>query len=69
MTKVSKEPQGNEVNTLFGTVDEFHSQKYYDLYLYAIEFAKQINNYIDKGYIVLDGDDVFKNKFVFLQHG
>lgn len=65
MNKLSKEPQGNETNTLLGTVDEFHSQKCYYLYLYAVEFAKQINEYIDKGYIVLDGDDVFKNKFVF----
>ena len=66
VNKISKEAQGNEANTLLGTVDEFHSQKCYDLYLYAVGFAKQINEYIDKGYIVLDGgDDVFKNKFVF----
>ncbi len=65
MPKVSKEPKGNKANTLLGTVDEFHSQKCYDLYLYAVAFAKQINEYINKGYIILYGNEVFKNKFVF----
>lgn len=65
MTKISKKTQGNEANTLLGTVDEFHSQKCYDLYLYAVGFAKQINEYIDKGYMVFDGDEYHKNKFVF----
>ena len=65
MNKLSKKPQGNEANTLLGTVDEFHSQKCYDLYMYAVGFAKQINSYLDAGYLVFDNDEYFKNKFVF----
>ena len=63
-TNKTKE-SGRNINPVLGTVDEFHSKKCYDLYLYAVELAKQINNYIDRGYIVLDGEDIFRNKFVF----
>ena len=52
-------------NIQLGTIDEFHSPKCYELYLYAVGLAKQVNEYIDKGYIVFDGNDLFKNKFVF----
>lgn len=50
---------------LLGTVNEFHSKKCYDLYLYAVGFAKQINSYLENGYIVFNDTEYFKNKFVF----
>ena len=50
---------------LLGTVDEFHSRECFDLYIYAVKFANQINNYINNGDLVFDGEEYFKNKFVF----
>lgn len=52
-------------NPLLGTVDEFHSQTCFELYMYAVGFAKQINSYLNNGYLVFDNDKYFKNKFVF----
>lgn len=48
-----------------GTIDEFHSKRCYDLYMYGVELAKQINDYIDKGYIVIFEDEIIKTKFEF----
>lgn len=53
------------VDPSLGTVNEFHSKKCYDLYLYAVGFAKQINSYLENGYIVFDDTEHFKNKFIF----
>lgn len=44
--------------------NEFHSKSCYELYLYAVSLAKQVNEYIDKGYIVTEDNYPF-NKFVF----
>jgi len=48
-----------------GTPEEFHSKKCYDLYLYAVSLAKQVNEYLDKGFIIFNGEDVFSDKFIF----
>ena len=48
-----------------GTVDEFHSKKCFELYLFAVKLAEQINTYIDLGYIIINDDKFIKNKFVF----
>lgn len=48
-----------------GRIEEFHSEKCFDLYMYAVGFAKQINSYLDAGYLVFDNCEVFKNKFIF----
>lgn len=37
-----------------GTIDEFHSKHCYELYLYAVTLAKQINEYIESGYLVVN---------------
>lgn len=49
----------------FPNPDDFRSDKCYELYLYALSFAKQINEYIDNGFIVMDNNRLFKYKFVF----
>lgn len=36
-----------------GTVDEFHTKSCYKLYMYAVSLAKQVNEYIDRGWLVL----------------
>ena len=68
MTKLAENyPQGTANiadDRVLGTVDEFHSQKCFDLYMYAVGFAKQINSYLDTGYLVFNNDEYFKNKFV-----
>lgn len=49
--------------------NEFHSKCCYRLYLYVVSLAKQVNEYIDKGYIVTNDNYPF-NKFVFYDtHG
>lgn len=69
MTKLAENNSQGTANIadgrVLGSVDEFHSQKCYDLYMYAVGFAKQINSYLDAGYLVFDNDEYFKNKFVF----
>lgn len=47
-----------------GTPDQFHSKTCYKLYTYALSLAKQVNDYIEKGYLVVYKDQ-FLNKFVF----
>lgn len=48
-----------------GTIDEFHSKSCYKLYIYAVSLAKQINEYIDKGYIVIEKGEIKTHKFIF----
>lgn len=53
-------------NPIIGTIDEFHSKKCFELYMYAVEFAKQINSYLDDGYLVLNKNNEHTElKFVF----
>jgi hypothetical protein len=47
-----------------GTIDEFHSKTCYNLYMYAVKLAKQVNEYIDKGCLVLSGEQRI-DKFIF----
>lgn len=47
-----------------GTVDEFHTKSCYKLYMYAVSLAKQVNEYIDRGWLVLHEGQPLK-KFVF----
>jgi len=47
-----------------GTVDEFHTKSCYKLYMYAVSLAKQVNEYIDKGWLVLHEGQPLK-KFIF----
>lgn len=47
-----------------GTCDQFHSKTCYNLYMYALSLAKQVNNYIEKDYLVVYKGH-FLNKFVF----
>ena len=47
-----------------GTVDEFHTKSCYKLYMYAVSLAKQVNEYIDRGWLVLYKGKPLK-KFVF----
>lgn len=50
-----------------GSRDEFRTKSCYKLYLYAVKLANQVNEYIDKGFLVLsDGEPV--NRFVFYGH-
>lgn len=46
------------------TAEKFHSQECYDLYMYAVGLAKQVNAYLDKGWLVLDSGRPIR-KFVF----
>lgn len=46
--------------------EEFHSKHCYDLFMYAVGLATQINEYIDKGYMVIDDDFyILEDKFIF----
>ena len=47
-----------------GELKDFHSKSCYELYLYAVELAKQVNEYIDKGYFVIK-DGYLLGKFIF----
>ena len=60
----NKKEQVTDVYALLGTVDEFHTKTCFKLYMYAVGLAKQVNEYIDKGWLVLqDGEQL--SKFVF----
>lgn len=48
-----------------GTIKDFHSKKCYDLYMYAVSIAKQINDYINKGYLIINEEGIQTNKFLF----
>jgi len=65
---MNKEQKGNELYPVLGTVDEFHTKTCYKLYMYAVSLAKQVNEYIDKGWLVLDEVQPLK-KFVFYSMG
>jgi len=58
----------NETTTdselLIGTIDEFHTQTCYNLYMYAVGLAQKVNEYIDSGFLVLHNNQPM-NKFVF----
>lgn len=48
----------------FGDVDEFQTPDCYDLYMHAVSLAEKINNYIDKGWIVIkDWKHLWKFEF------
>ena len=64
----NKKEQSNELHPVLGTINEFHTKSCYKLYLYAVELAKQANDYIDKGWLVLDDGQPLK-KFVFYSMG
>ena len=45
--------------------NKFHSKSCYKLYMYAKGLAEQVNQFIDKGYIVLDEEGHSFMKFSF----
>lgn len=61
---MNKQGQSNELYSVLGTVDEFHTKSCYKLYMYAVSLAKQVNEYIEKGWLVMDEGQSIK-KFVF----
>ncbi|MFA5759788.1 MAG: hypothetical protein WC942_10590 [Clostridia bacterium] len=60
--------QETDVYTLLGVVNEFHTKSCYKLYMYAVLLAKRVNEYIDKGWLVLYEGQHLK-KFVFYSMG
>ncbi len=50
---------------LIGVRSDFHTQTCFNLYMYAVSLARQINAYIDNGYVVMKGEERI-NKFVFM---
>jgi hypothetical protein len=58
-----------------GAVDEFHSKKCFELYLYAVKLAEVVNAHLDAGDIVFRTNahgqfEQFKHKFAFYgSHG
>lgn len=51
-----------------GTPQEFRTKKCFDLYMYAVSLAEQVNAYIDKGWLVID-EGAPLNRFVFYAMG
>lgn len=49
-----------------GKLEEFHSKRCYERYMYAVKFGREINMYIDKGFLVFDENkEHVKGRFVF----
>ena len=49
-----------------GVRSEFHSQRCYQLYLYAVGLAQQVNDYIEKGFLLFNNDGgIIKRKLLF----
>ena len=51
-----------------GTVDEFRTKTCYGLYMYAVGLAKQVNDYIDKGWLVSRNGEAL-GRFIFRSMG
>jgi len=46
--------------------EQFYSAKQYNRYLFAVKLAKQINEYLRKGYTIIKDNEIVFGKFVFI---
>jgi len=46
-------------------LEQFKSKIHYNRYLYAVSFAKKINDLFDKDYIIFEGNELITHRFEF----